>query len=59
MAKKDEYEFRPYKIGAGQQSFSFKKFWIMENIGTISLEKGAEAHNSWFLTNPNNNAIFF
>ena len=26
MAKKDDYEFRPYKIGAGQQSFSFKKF---------------------------------
>jgi len=45
MAKKDDYEFRPYKIGAGRQSFSFKKFQIMENIGTISLEKGAGANN--------------
>ena len=31
----------------------------MENIGTISLEKGAGAHNSWFLTNPHNKTIFF
>ena len=25
--KKDDYEFRPYDIGVGQQSFSFKKFY--------------------------------
>ena len=27
MVKKDDYEFRPYNIGVGQQSFSFKKFY--------------------------------
>ena len=27
MVKKDDYEFRPYDIGVGQQSFSFKKFY--------------------------------
>ena len=27
MVKKDDYEFRPYNIGVGQQSSSFKKFY--------------------------------